>query len=139
MAIDSDLDHLGVESNWRQIGFYGIAVLFNLCLIAQVLTVGMAYFYSPSWWNVHVGLVRGYSLLSLILLGWAFWLPCCSRIRGLTVSLPLLLGLQFFTIHVKTPLHLDILHPLVGFTLFSISSTLVHRAWRLLSNQDEHR
>jgi len=25
---------------WLQLGFYGVAVLFNLCLIAQVFTVG---------------------------------------------------------------------------------------------------
>jgi hypothetical protein len=41
-----------------QIGFYAIAVIFNLCLIAQVLTVGVAYFADPIWWEVHVWLVR---------------------------------------------------------------------------------
>jgi Family of unknown function (DUF6220) len=137
MTTNSGLDSLQVPTRGHQIGFYTVSVLFNLCLIAQVLTVGMAYFYSPSWWNAHVWLVRGYSGLSLILLGWAFWLPFPSRIRGLTASLPVLLGLQFFTIHVKTSIHLDVLHPLLGFTLFSISSTLVHRVWRTLSTKPE--
>ncbi len=137
MTANSGLDSLQTSPRWSQIGFYMISVLFNLCLMIQVFTVGLAYFYSPGWWNAHVWLVRGYSGLSLILLGWAFLVPFSSRIRGLTASLPALLGLQFFTIHVKTPLHLDVLHPLIGFTLFLISSTLVHRVWRSLSAKDE--
>lgn len=133
MTANSDFADLQVPTGWSQIGFYTVSVIFNLCLIAQVLTVGMAYFYSPSWWHAHVWLVRSYSGLSLILLGWAVWTPFSPRIRGLTASLPVLLGLQFLTMHVQTPLHLDVLHPLFGFTLFSISSTLVHRAWQTLS------
>jgi heme A synthase len=42
--------------------------------------------------------------------------------------MPVLLGLQFLTIHLKAPIPLAVLHPLIGFTLFSVSTTLVHRA-----------
>ena len=49
-------------------GFYAIAVLFNLCLVAQVLTVRLAYFNNPNWRNTHVCIVRSYSGLSLVLL-----------------------------------------------------------------------
>lgn len=110
-------------------GFYAIAVLFNLCLVAQVLTVGLAYFDNPTWWNTHVWLVRGYSGLSLVLLAWVYWIPVPQRIRMLTLSLPILLGLQFLTIHGQLPLpvSLAIFHPLLGFSLFSASTTLVHR------------
>lgn len=55
--------------HWMQTSFYATLIVFNLCLIAQVLTVGVAYFTDPTWWDVHVWLVRGYSGLSLILLG----------------------------------------------------------------------
>jgi hypothetical protein len=111
------------------IGFYALAVLFNLCLVAQVLTVGLAYFDHPAWWNTHVWLVRGYSGLSLVLLAWVYWIPMSKRIRVLTLSLPILLGLQFLTIHTQLslPISLAILHPLLGFSLFSASTTLVHR------------
>jgi hypothetical protein len=110
-------------------GFYAIAVLFNLCLVAQVLTVGLAYFDNPDWWNTHVWLVRGYSGLSLVLLAWVYWIPMSQRVRMLTLSLPILLGLQFLTIHTQLslPISLAIFHPLLGFSLFSASSTLVHR------------
>jgi hypothetical protein len=111
------------------IGFYALAVLFNLCLVAQVLTVGLAYFDNPAWWNTHVWLVRGYSGLSLVLLAWVYWIPMPQRVRMLTLSLPILLGLQFLTIHTQLslPISLAILHPLLGFSLFSASTTLVHR------------
>jgi len=111
------------------IGFYALAVLFNLCLVAQVLTVGLAYFDNPAWWNTHVWLVRGYSGLSLVLCAWVFWIPMPQRVRMLTLSLPILLGLQFLTIHTQLPLpiSLAIFHPLLGFSLFSASTTLVHR------------
>ncbi|MBD1912848.1 hypothetical protein H6F91_20000 [Leptolyngbya sp. FACHB-8] len=115
-------------------GFYAIAVLFNLCLVAQVLTVGLAYFDNPVWWNTHVWLVRGYSGLSLVLLAWVYWIPFPQRVRMLTLSLPILLGLQFLTIHgqLLLPVPLAIFHPLLGFSLFSVSSTLVHRVGHLL-------
>jgi hypothetical protein len=111
------------------IGFYALAVLFNLCLVAQVLTVGLAYFDNPAWWNTHVWLVRGYSGLSLVLLAWVYWIPMPQRVRMLTFSLPILLGLQFLTIHTQLslPISLAIFHPLLGFFLFSASTTLVHR------------
>lgn len=119
--------------DWMKTGFYAIAVLFNLCLIAQLLTVGIAYFNDPGWWNIHVLLVRGYAGISLVLLAGAAILPFSKRIRALATSLPVLLGLQFCSIHLKTPLHLEILHPLIGFSLVYVSSTLVHRVWRSIS------
>lgn len=115
-------------------GFYIVAVLFNLCLVVQVLTVGLAYFDNPGWWNTHIWLVRGYSGLSLVLLAWVYWIPFPQRVRMLTFSLPILLGLQFLTIHEQLPLPvpLAIFHPLLGFSLFSASTTLVHRVRHIL-------
>lgn len=130
MTTNPEIDCDRPSPDWMQIGFYGTAIIFNLCLIAQVITVGVAYFADPAWWTVHVWLVRGYSGLSLLLLGGALLLPFSARIRSLATSLPVLLGLQFCSIHLKTPLHLEILHPLIGFTLFYVSSTLVHRVSR---------
>ena len=117
------------------IGFYIIVVFFNLCLITQLITVGLAQFYRPDWWRIHVWLVRGYSGLSLILLPWVYSAPFPQRIRSLTMSFPILLALQFLTIHIQTPLlfPLAIVHPLIGFALFYASTTLVHHVWRILS------
>jgi hypothetical protein len=95
--------------HWLQLGFYAVSVIFNLCLIAQLLTVGIAYFVNPTWWNIHVWLVRGYGGLSLLLLGWTFITPFAGKIQRLTASLPVLLGLQFCSIHLKSPLHLEVI------------------------------
>jgi Family of unknown function (DUF6220) len=136
MTTNSEIDHNYNPTRWVQIGFYATSIVFNLCLIVQLVTVGVAYFHDPAWWDIHVWLVRGYSGLSLILLGWSFVAPFSRRIRSLSVSLPVLLGLQFASIHIKTPLHLEILHPLIGFTLLYVSSSLVHRVSRSLSTTD---
>ncbi|WP_413467352.1 DUF6220 domain-containing protein [Pleurocapsa sp. FMAR1] len=118
-----------------QIGLFATSVIFNLCLIAQLLTVGVAYLNDPAWWNIHVWLVREYSGLSLIILGGTAIATFSDRIRSLAASLPVLLGLQFCSIHLKTPLHLEVLHPLIGFTLLYVSSSLVHRLSRELFNK----
>lgn len=133
MTTTSETDHDIAATSWVQLGFYATSILFNVCLMAQVLTVGVAYFTDPAWWNIHVWLVRGYSGLSLILLGGSLSLPYSDRIRSLAVSLPVLLGLQFASIHLKTPLHLEVLHPLIGFMLFYVSLSLVHHVSRALS------
>jgi hypothetical protein len=104
----SEIDSDRTPIRWMQIGFYATSIVFNVCLIAQLLTVGVAYFNDPAWWNIHVWLVRGYSGLSLILLGWSYRSPFSRRIRHLAASLPLLLGLQFLSIHLKSPLHLEV-------------------------------
>nr|WP_319420369.1 DUF6220 domain-containing protein [Pleurocapsa sp. FMAR1] len=104
-------------------------------MIAQLLTVGVAYLNDPAWWNIHVWLVREYSGLSLIILGGTAIATFSDRIRSLAASLPVLLGLQFCSIHLKTPLHLEVLHPLIGFTLLYVSSSLVHRLSRELFNK----
>jgi hypothetical protein len=44
----------------------------------------------------------------------------------------LLLGLQIASIHLKSPLHLEVLHPLIGFTLLYVSSSLVHTTSRIV-------
>jgi hypothetical protein len=139
MIGNSGIDNTQTSMPWTRSGFFVLAVFFNLCLAAQVLTVGLAYFYNPDWWNLHIWLVRGYSGLSLILLGWVFLVPFPRRVQSLTASLPVLLGLQFLTIHLKAPFPLGVFHPLIGFSLFSISTTLVHRVSRIVSpnrNQD---
>ncbi len=133
MAINSEIEHAHAPTGWMQSGFYAVSIVFNVCLIAQLLTVGFAYFNNPAWWDIHVWLVRGYSGLSLILLGWSFIAPFSRRIRHLAASLPVLLGLQFCSIHLKSALHLEVLHPLIGFALLYVSSSLVHRTWHILS------
>ncbi|MBW4488266.1 MAG: hypothetical protein KME12_10805 [Trichocoleus desertorum ATA4-8-CV12] len=146
MTINSEIDcgSLGAAPSsdrtstyWMRIGLYTISIIFNLCLIAQLLTVGVAYFNNPAWWDVHVWLVRGYSGLSLILLGGSLLVPFSNRIRSLVASLPMLLGLQFCSIHLHTPLHLEVLHPLIGFTLLYVSSSLVHRLSREVFNKPD--
>ncbi|MEG4144593.1 DUF6220 domain-containing protein [Microcoleus sp. Pol12B5] len=133
MTTSSEIDRDRTPIRWIQLGFYVTSIIFNLCLIAQLLTVGVAYFNNPAWWDIHIWLVRGYSGLSLVLLGWSFIAPFSRRIRHLAASLPVLFGLQFASIHLKTPLHLEILHPLIGFTLLYFSSSLVHSISRTLS------
>lgn len=133
MTINSDITHKQITLRWIQISFLIAAVFFNLCLVTQLLSVGLAYFYNSDWWNLHIWLVRGYSGLSLILLVWVFLIPFPSRVQSLTTSIPVLLGLQFLTIHLKTSFPLAVFHPLIGFSLFSISTTLVHRVWHIVS------
>lgn len=55
-----------------------------------------------------------------------------DKVRTLTATMLLLLRLQFLTIHLKTPIPLAVLYPLIGFTLFSVSTTLVHRSRRVV-------
>jgi hypothetical protein len=124
--MESNISDDRAPKSWLHVGFYVTAIVFNLCLIAQLLTVGVAYFVDPTWWNVHIWLVRGYGGLALLLLGWLSIVPCSRKIQSLTISLPMLLGFQFGSIHLKTPLHLEVLHPLVGFSLLYVSSSLVH-------------
>lgn len=137
MTTTSKTDHGIAAASKVKLGFYVTSILFNVCLIAQVLTVGVAYFTAPAWWTIHVWLVRGYGGLSLILLMGSLIAPFSDRVRSLAASLPVLLGLQFCSIHFKTPLHLEVLHPLIGFTLFYVSSSLVHRVWREVFNKPD--
>lgn len=137
MTTNSEIDRDIAATSLVKLGFYATSILFNVCLIAQVLTVGVAYFTDPAWWNIHVWLVRGYSGLSLILLAGSLIAPFSNRIRSLAASLPVLLGLQFCSIHLKTPLHLEVLHPLIGFTLLYVSSSLVHRVSHEVSNKSD--
>ncbi|MBD2530312.1 hypothetical protein H6G97_12315 [Nostoc flagelliforme FACHB-838] len=139
MTVNSGIDDTQISGRWIQISFLIAAVLFNLCLIIQIFSVGLAYFYNSDWWKLHIWLVRGYSGLSLILLVWVFLIPFPRRVRNLTASMPVLLGLQFLTIHLQTSFPLAVFHPLIGFSLFSISTTLVHRTSHIVFpnyNQD---
>lgn len=137
MTTDTHVFRTQLSRGWTRIGFLAIAVLFNFCLVAQLLTVGLAIFYDPTWWSIHVWLVRGYGGLVVLLLAGLFIIPFPRKIYMLTGSLAVLLILQFVTIHLNYPVPLGILHPLIGFTLFTSSTTLVHRLWRLVLNEPE--
>ena len=127
--IDLHSEPTKLPRRWIQTGFLAIAVLFNFCLIAQLLTVGLAVFDDPTWWQIHVLLVRGYSGLVVLLVAGLFINPFPQKIKMLTVGLVTLLTLQFITGHLNQLLHLGILHPLFGFLLFTSSTTLVHKSW----------
>ena len=127
--IDLHSEQTKLPRRWIQKGFLAIAVLFNFCLIAQLLTVGLAIFDDPTWWHIHVLLVRGYGGLVVLLLAGLLINPFPQKIKMLTAGLVTLLTLQFITGHLNQPLHLGIIHPLLGFLLFTSSTTLVHRSW----------
>jgi hypothetical protein len=127
--IDLQSEQTKLSGRWIQKGFLTIAVLFNFCLIAQLLTVGLAVFDDPTWWHIHVVLVRGYGGLVVLLLAGLFLHTFPQKIVMLTVGLGILLTLQFITGHLNQTFHLGIIHPLLGFSLFTSSTTLVHRAW----------
>jgi Family of unknown function (DUF6220) len=129
MVTDLHSEQAKLAGRWIQKGFLAIAVLFNLCLIAQLLTVGLAIFDNPTWWNIHVLLVRGYSGLAILLLAGLLIHPFPQKIKLLTASLVALLALQFITVHLNHLFHLGVLHPLIGFSLFTSSTILVHKSW----------
>ena len=122
---------------WVQVGFLAIVILFNLCLVTQLLTVGLAVFSDASWWQVHVWLVRGYGGVAVLLLMGPFITPFPKRIQALTQAIVILLLLQFVTAHIQQPLPLGVLHPLTGFTLFTTSTTLVHRTMSFVMGHSE--
>jgi Family of unknown function (DUF6220) len=129
MVIDLHSEQSKLSGRWVQKGFLAIAALFNLCLIAQLLTVGLAIFDDPTWWNIHILLVRRYSGLVVLLLAELLIHPFPQKIKMLTASLVALLTLQFITGHLNHLFHLGVLHPLLGFSLFTSSTTLVHKSW----------
>lgn len=141
MTTHSSSEQLSIAADdgkrWVQVGFLAIAILFNLCLVAQLLTVGLAVFFDVSWWRVHVWLVRGYGGLAVLLLIGTFITPFTQRIQALTRAIVILLLLQFVTAHVQQPIPLGVLHPLTGFTLFTTSTTLVHRAMPFVTGYSE--
>ena len=59
MTTNSEIDR--ISPHWMQLSFYAISINFNFCLIAQVLTVGVAYFSDPNWWGVLYPLI-GFTL-----------------------------------------------------------------------------
>ncbi|MEM9152804.1 MAG: DUF6220 domain-containing protein [Cyanobacteria bacterium P01_F01_bin.3] len=124
-------EQLSIEAEaskrWLQVSFLAIGILFNLCLVAQLLTVGLAIFSDTSWWRIHIWLVRGYGGLAVLLFVGTLITSFPKRIQALTSAIVILLLLQFVTAHVQQPLPLGVLHPLTGFTLFTTSTTLVHR------------
>lgn len=104
MTIDLPFEQTKLSGRWIQRGFLAISVLFNLCLVAQLLTVGLAVFYDPTWWHIHVWLVRGYGGLVVLLLAGLFINPFPQKIKMLTGGLVTLLTLQFITGHLNHPL-----------------------------------
>ena len=138
-SLSAELLPLEAEAGkrWVHVGFLAIAILFNLCLVAQLLTVGLAVFADASAWWLHVLLVRSYGWLAGLLLIGTFLTPFSKRIQALTIAIAVLLLVQFLTARVQQPLPLGVLHPLTGFTLFTTSTTLVHRVMKFVRGRSD--
>lgn len=130
MTINLSSEHKQSSKPWIRIGFLAIAILFNICLVAQLLTVRLAVFYDPTWWSIRVWSIRSYGGLVVLLFVGSSIEPFSRKIKVLTGVLIILLALQFITSHFNHPLPLGVLHPLIGFPLFTSSTTLVHLVWR---------
>ncbi|WP_404450996.1 DUF6220 domain-containing protein [Virgibacillus necropolis] len=118
-----------------------LAILFALCITAQIFIAGLATFVNPINWMKHTTFVHlfGFNLPILMLVfafvgalpRWAYW-----QLLGL-------LGLIFtmyFSANMSAVLPwISALHPLIAVLLFILSCAIVLKTWKLILNKEDNQ
>lgn len=122
--------------------YFILAVIFTLCIIAQVLFAGMAIFLYTVDWSQHMMFAHlfGFNLPILMLIfvfigsmpRWAYW-----QLFGVFVAI----FLMYFTANITANIPwLGSVHPIIAMLLFVQSYLIVSKTWSLISkNQQSER
>lgn len=111
-----------------------LAIIFTLCIIAQVFFAGMAIFLYPVDWTKHMMFVHlfGFNLPILMLIvayvgafpRWAYW-----QLFGILIAI----FLMYFTANIGAALSwLGTIHPVIAIMLFVLSCSIVSKTWKLI-------
>lgn len=114
--------------------YFTLAIVFTLCIIAQVFFAGMAIFLNTGAWMKHIMFVHlfGFNVPFLMFIfavigampRWAYW-----QLFGVLVSI----FLMYFTANIKVILPwMGALHPVIGILLFVLSYSIVLKSWNLI-------
>lgn len=114
--------------------FLGLAVVFALCVAAQVFIAGLAVFVTPVHWAQHTAFIHIFEFVPLLMLivSAAGRLPV--RLRWLSAALFALVYAQYFTANIGglVPL-LAALHPVVALVIFWLAVHVIQEARRAMA------
>lgn len=114
--------------------FLGLAVIFTLCVAAQVFIAGLAVFVAPAHWAQHTTFVHIFEFVPLLMLAVSAAGRLPVRLRWLSAALFALVYAQYFTANIRglAPL-LAALHPVVALAIFWLSAHVVQEARRAMA------
>ena len=107
-------------------------VALALALMGQVATAGAAVFVDPTWWLVHAAMAHWFDWLTVAIVVLAFAGRMSRRFKVLSVTLVLLMLVQYVTAGLRDSATLGAgaaLHPLTGFVLFWAATELMREVW----------
>ncbi|WP_202077617.1 DUF6220 domain-containing protein [Caldalkalibacillus salinus] len=97
-----------------RVAYLALAWIFMSCLLVQMFLAGLALFTPTMDWSMHRTFVEFFAPIPLVMFLLA--LPL-RRQRWLSLSLFILVALQFMTIHLAIPI-IAALHPVIALLLF---------------------
>ena len=120
-----------------RLSYFILAILFTLCILAQIYLAGMAVFMSPVNWAKHIMFVHlfGFNLPVLMLIfafvgalpRWAYW-----HLFGFLVSI----FLMYFTANIRAVIPwVGPMHAVFACILFVLSSITVLKTWKIIFNK----
>lgn len=114
--------------------FLGLAVIFTLCVAAQVFIAGLAVFVTPVHWARHTAFVHIFEFVPLLMLvvGAVGRLP--ARLRWRSAALFALVYAQYVTANIGGIMPLvAALHPVVALIIFWLSAQVVQETRRAMA------
>ncbi|MBY7145102.1 hypothetical protein KFZ56_18960 [Virgibacillus sp. NKC19-3] len=115
-----------------RIVFLALAIIFTLCVVAQLFFAGMATFISPVNWGKHMIFAHLFGFnIPVVMLVFAFIgaLPRFAywQLFGILISM----FLMYFTANITTMLPwLSAMHPIFAVLLFILSCSIVLNVWK---------
>lgn len=104
---------------WLRTFVYGLAWIFVLCIVMQVLLAGLALFMEPTHWSRHVDFARIFAILPLAMTVLAYCARLERRLVWRCVGLTAMMIFMFFTAAISARVSfLGAMHPVIALFLF---------------------
>lgn len=107
--------------------FLCVAVLFVVCVTAQIFIAGLAIFTDSSYWHSHIVFVRIFELFPILMLILAFMGKLPVFLRWMCLLTLVMIFAQYFTAHFEGA---GALHPVIAAVLFWVSIVVAVHAKR---------
>ncbi|QOR65083.1 hypothetical protein IM538_14710 [Cytobacillus suaedae] len=106
-----------------RITYFGLLIIFVICIIIQMFWVGMATFVNPTNWKNHVEFVHQFGfLIPIVMIAFAYLGAVPKKVYGQLLTLIGTMFLLYFTANIaRTIQWLGALHPVLAILLVTLS------------------
>ncbi len=131
------MKQLRTKNHIGRLTYFGLAVVFVICILIQMFWVGMATFVNPTNWKNHIEFVHQFGFfIPILMFVFAFLGAVPKWVYGQLIALIVVMFLMYFTANITRAIPwLGAMHPVMAVLLVGLSFVILLSSWKLISRK----